>query len=258
VSNLAALAEGGRLRMVAIAHVSNSLGTIAPLDVVVPWARSHDALVLVDGAQSVPHRAVDVQALGIDFLAFSGHKLMAPTGVGALWGREELLAQMPPWQFGGEMIRRVRFDETTFNDLPWKFEAGTPAIAEVIAMGAAIDYLDELGIDAIHAHEQQITAYLHEQLLAVPGLRALGPKQGAERGGVVSFLIEGTHPHDIASLLDNHDVNVRAGHHCTQPLMHRLGVHATARASTYAYTTREDVDRLIEGLADVRQVFGLD
>jgi cysteine desulfurase/selenocysteine lyase len=258
VSNLAALAEGGRLRMVAIAHVSNSLGTIAPLDVVVPWARSHDALVLVDGAQSVPHRAVDVQALGIDFLAFSGHKLMAPTGVGALWGREELLAQMPPWQFGGEMIRRVRFDETTFNDLPWKFEAGTPAIAEVIAMGAAIDYLDELGIDAIHAHEQQITAYLHEQLLAVPGLRALGPKQGAERGGVVSFLIEGTHPHDIASLLDNHDVNVRAGHHCTQPLMHRLGVHATARASTYAYTTREDVDRLIEGLADVRTVFGLD
>jgi cysteine desulfurase/selenocysteine lyase len=257
VSNLAALAEGGQLRMVAVAHVSNSLGTIAPLDQIVTWARSHDALVLVDAAQSVPHRRVDVQALGIDFLAFSGHKLMAPTGVGALWGREELLAQMPPWQFGGEMIRRVRFDETTFNDLPWKFEAGTPAIAEVIAMGVAVDYLNELGIDAIHAHEQMLTAYMHEQLLAVPGLRALGPRVGEERGGVVSFTIEGTHPHDIASLLDQHDVNVRAGHHCTQPLMHRLGVHATARASVYAYTTREDIDRLIEGLGEVRKVFGL-
>lgn len=257
VSDLEALAEGGRLRMVAITQVSNSLGTVTPLDVIVGWAKSHDALVLVDGAQSVPHRRVDVQALGIDFLAFSGHKLMAPTGVGALWGREELLAQMQPWQFGGEMIRRVRFDETSFNDLPWKFEAGTPAIAEVIAMGVAIDYLNELGIDAVHTHEQQITSYLHEQLLAVPGLRTLGPPPGVDRGGVVSFTIEGTHPHDIASLLDGHDVNVRAGHHCTQPLMHRLGVHATARASTYAYTTREDIDRLIEGIADVRRVFAL-
>ena len=257
VSDLEALAAGGRLRMVAVVHVSNSLGTHTPLDVVVPWAKSHVALVLVDGAQSVPHRRVDVQALGIDFLAFSGHKLMGPTGAGALWGREELLAEMPPFLFGGEMIRRVEYETTTWNDLPWKFEAGTPAIAEVTAMGAAIRYLQELGLDAVHAHERELTRYLHEQLLAVPGLRALGPALGEERGGVVSFTIEGTHPHDIATLLDQHDVNIRAGHHCTQPLMKRLGVHATARASVYAYNTREDVDRLIEGLEDVRKVFGL-
>ena len=257
VSNLEALAEGGRLRMVAVVHVSNSLGTHVPLDVVVPWAKSHDALVLVDGAQSVPHRRVDVQALGIDFLAFSGHKLMGPTGAGALWGREELLAEMPPWQFGGEMLRRVGYDATTFNDLPWKFEAGTPAIAEVTGMGAAIRYLQELGIDAVHEHERAMTRYAHERLLEVPGLRVLGPALGEERGGVLSFLIEGTHPHDIATLLDTRDVNVRAGHHCTQPLMKRLGVHATARASVYAYTTQDDVDRLIEGLGEVRTVFGL-
>lgn len=257
VSSLEELAAGGRLRMVAVVHVSNSLGTHVPLDVVVPWAKSHDALVLVDGAQSVPHRVVDVQALGIDFLAFSGHKLMGPTGAGALWGREELLEQMEPWQFGGEMIRRVEYGETTFNDLPWKFEAGTPAIAEVIAMGAAIRYLQGLGIDAVHAHEAEITRYAHERLLEVPGLRVLGPALGEERGGVLSFTIEGTHPHDIATLLDTFDVNVRAGHHCTQPLMKRLGIHATARASVYAYTTRDDVDRLVEGLGEVRRVFGL-
>ncbi len=257
-SDLEPLAAGGRLRMVAVVHASNSLGTVTPLDVVVPWAKSHDALVLVDGAQSVPHRPVDVQQLGIDFLAFSGHKLMGPTGAGALWGREELLAEMPPWQFGGEMIRRVRYEESSFNDLPWKFEAGTPAIAEVTAMGAAIDYLHAIGgLEAIHAHEHEITGYLHAQLLEVPGLRVLGPPQGVERGGVVSFTIDGTHPHDIATLLDQGDVNVRAGHHCTQPLMGRLGVHATARASTYAYTTREDVDRLVEGLDEVRRVFKL-
>jgi cysteine desulfurase/selenocysteine lyase len=257
VSDLDSLAEGGTLRMVAVVHASNSLGTVVPLDVITAWAKRHDALVLVDGAQSVPHRTVDVQALGIDFLAFSGHKLMGPSGVGALWGREELLAAMPPWQFGGEMIRRVRYDETTFNDLPWKFEAGTPAIAEVIAMGAAIEYLEALGIDAVHAHEHAITTYAHERLLEVPGLRVLGPPLGVDRGGVLSFTIEGTHPHDIATLLDTRDVAVRAGHHCTQPLMHRLGVHATARASAYAYTTREDVDRLVDGLAEVRRVFGL-
>ena len=256
-STLEQLAEGGRLRMVAVVHVSNSLGTHVPLDVIVPWAKSHDALVLVDGAQSVPHRTVDVQAMGIDFLAFSGHKLMGPTGAGALWGREELLAEMPPWQFGGEMIRRVEYGATTFNDLPWKFEAGTPAIAEVTAMGAAIRYLQELGIEAVHAHERELTRYAHERLLEVPGLRVLGPALGEDRGGVLSFLIDGTHPHDIATLLDTHDVNVRAGHHCTQPLMKRLGVHATARASVYAYTTREDVDRLIDGLDEVRRVFGL-
>jgi cysteine desulfurase/selenocysteine lyase len=257
VSDLEALAQGGTLKLVSVVHVSNSLGTHTPLDVVVPWAKSHGALVLVDGAQSVPHRRVDVQALGIDFLAFSGHKLFGPSGAGALWGREELLAAMPPWQFGGEMIRRVEYGSTTFNDLPWKFEAGTPAIAEVTAMGAAIRYLQSLDIDAVHAHEQRLTAYAHERLLEVPGLRVLGPALGEERGGVLSFLIDGTHPHDIATMLDQYDVNVRAGHHCTQPLMKRLGIHATARASVYAYTTHEDIDRLIEGLAEVRRVFGL-
>lgn len=258
LSNLDDLAAGGRLRMVAVVHASNSLGTITPLDTITAWAKKHGALVLVDGAQSVPHEPVNVQDLDIDFLAFSAHKLMGPSGVGALWGREEILARMAPWQFGGEMIRRVRYDETTFNDLPWKFEAGTPAIAEVVAMGAAIDYLDSIGgLAAIHMHDQEMTSYAHERLLEVPGLRVLGPPLGAARGAVVSFTLEGTHPHDIATLLDTHDVCVRAGHHCTQPLMHRLGVHATARASFYAYTIREDIDRLIEGLAEVRKVFGL-
>jgi cysteine desulfurase / selenocysteine lyase len=256
-SSLDELAAGGRLRMVAVVHVSNSLGTCTPLDVLVPWAKSHDALVLVDGAQSVPHRPVDVQALGIDFLAFSGHKLMGPSGAGVLWGREELLAQMPPWQFGGEMIRRVEYAGATFNDLPWKFEAGTPAIAEVIAMGAAIRYLQSLGLDAVHAHERELTRYGHELLLQVPGVRVLGPPPGEDRGGVLSFLLEGTHPHDIATLLDTRDVNVRAGHHCTQPLMKRLGIHATARASVYVYNSHEDLDRLVDGLGEVRRVFGL-
>ncbi|MCW2922837.1 MAG: cysteine desulfurase, SufS subfamily [Thermoleophilia bacterium] len=257
VSDLDSLVAGGTLRMVAVVHASNSLGTITPLDLVVPWAKAQGSLVLVDGAQSVPHTSVDVQALGIDFLAFSGHKLMGPTGAGALWGREELLAEMPPWQFGGEMIRRVEYAGATFNDLPWKFEAGTPAIAEVIGMGAAIEYLTGLGLDAVHAHEVQLVRYGHERLLEVPGLRVLGPALGEPRGGVLSFTLEGTHPHDIATLLDTQDVNVRAGHHCTQPLMKRLGIHATARASVYAYNTREDVDRLIDGLGEVRRVFGL-
>lgn len=258
VSDLDSLARDGRVRLVAVTHTSNSLGTVTPLDVVVPWARRQGALVLLDAAQAVPHRIVDVQALDIDFLACSGHKFMGP-GAGVLWGREELLAEMTPFHYGGEMIRRVGYDGATFNDLPWKFEAGTPAIAEVIAMGAAIDYLESIGgLDAIHAHERELTARAHEQLLTIPGLRVLGPALGAERGGVLSFTMEGTHPHDIATLLDARDVNIRAGHHCTQPLMKRLGVHATARASVYAYTTNEDIDRLVEGLHEVRSVFGLD
>lgn len=257
LTHLERLAADGRFRLLAITQASNSLGTMPPLDILVPWAKEHGALVLIDGAQSVPHRPVDVQALGIDFLAFSGHKLMGP-GSGALWGREELLAAMPPWQFGGEMIRRVEYTGSTFNDLPWKFEAGTPAIAEVIAMGAAIDYLESIGgMEVIHAHERTMTAHLHEQLLEIPGLRVIGPPKGVDRGGVVSFVMDGTHPHDIATLLDQADVNVRAGHHCTQPLMKRLGIHATARASVYAYTTTSDIDRLVEGLHEVRRVFGL-
>lgn len=258
LSSLDQLAAGGLLRMVTLVHVSNSLGTIAPLDQIVPWARSHGALVLLDAAQSVPHQPVDVQALDVDFLAWSAHKLMGPTGAGALWAREELLQEMPPWQHGGEMIRRVQYESSTFNDLPWKFEAGTPAIAEVIGTGAAIDHLHAIGgMAAIAAHDHQLVTYGHERLLEVPGVRVLGPPVGQRRGGVLSFVMDGTHPHDIATLLDQHDVNVRAGHHCTQPLMQRLGVHATARASVYAYNVPDDLDRLVDGLHDVRRVFGL-
>lgn len=256
LSSLDSLSQSGTLKLVAVTHVSNTLGSVTDIKKIVSWAKSNEALVLIDAAQSVPHQKVDVQEMGIDFLAFSGHKLMGPAA-GVLWAREEILAEMPPWQFGGEMIRQVEYDHATFNDLPWKFEAGTPAIAEVIAMGAAIDYLNSIGLDAIHEHEAKLTRIAHEKLLEVPGLTVLGPPIGKPRGGVLSFLIKGTHPHDIATLLDAHDVCVRAGHHCTQPLMKRLGIHATARASVYAYTTEEDIDRLIEGIHDVRKVFGL-
>lgn len=247
---------GGQLRLVALAHVSNALGTVAPLDIVTAWARSRGALVLVDAAQSVPHRPVDVTALDADFLAFSGHKAMGPTGIGVLWAREALLADMPPWQLGGEMIRQVTYETATWNDLPWKFEAGTPAIVEAIGLGAAIDYLDDLGMDAVHAHERAMTSYGEQLLAEIPGLRLLGPAPGAERGGVLSFTLDCAHPHDIATILDSHDVAIRAGHHCAQPLMGRLGVHATARASVYAYTTTTDLDRLADALRDVRRTFG--
>lgn len=258
VSDLDALAKDGPVKLVAAVHASNALGTVTPLDVVVPWAKRQGALVLIDAAQSVPHRPVDVQALGIDFLAFSGHKVMGPSGVGVLWGREDVLAAMPPWQHGGEMIRKVEYTGATFNDLPWRFEAGTPAIAEVIALGAAFDYVEGIGgFAAIHAHEQEMTAYGYDVLAEVPGLRIIGPDRNEERGGVLSFTLEGAHPHDIATLLDGLDVNIRAGHHCTQPLMKRLGIHATARASVYAYTTRDDLDRLGAGMSEVRRVFGL-
>jgi cysteine desulfurase/selenocysteine lyase len=248
-------AKEGNVKLVAAAHVSNSLGTVTDVAELARRAHALGALVLVDGAQSVPHRPVDVRALGVDFYAFSGHKALGPSGIGALWGREELLAAMPPFQYGGEMIRRVGFDETTFNDLPWKFEAGTPAIVEAVGMGAALQYLADLGIERVHAHEQALTAYGVEQLATVEGLTLHGPRPGAERGGILSFTMDVAHPHDIATILDGSDVNVRAGHHCTQPLMARLGLNATARASVYLYNTREDIDRLVEGLAQVPGIF---
>lgn len=249
------IGDAGRLRMVSVAHVSNSLGTVNPVERIVEWAHARNALVMLDGAQAAPHRPTDVQQLGCDFYAFSGHKLLGPSGAGALWGREALLAEMPPYQYGGEMIRRVDYFATTFNDLPWKFEAGTPAIVEVIGMGAAIDYLRRIGMDRVHAHELDLVAYGYETLSAIPGLTVYGPPAGEERGGILSFGMDCVHPHDIASVLDADGVCIRAGHHCTQPLMCRLGISATARASVYLYNDRDDVDRLGAALKRVRSMF---
>lgn len=255
LNNLEALATGGNLKMVSVAHVSNSMGTVIDLRQIVDWAKSHHALVLVDGAQAAPHRPVDVQEIGCDFYAFSSHKLLGPTGAGALWGREAILAKMKPYQYGGEMIRKVDFDDTTFNSLPWKFEAGTPAIVEVIGMGAAIEYLEALGMDRVLEHDRVLSAYAYEALSQIDGLKIYGPPPGEDRGGIVSFTMECAHPHDIASVLDESNICVRAGHHCAQPLMRKLGITATARASMYVYNTVEDVDRLVAGLGSVERLF---
>jgi cysteine desulfurase/selenocysteine lyase len=254
LDRLAAIERDGRVKLVAVVHQSNSLGTLNPVREISDWAHERDAVVVVDGAQSAPHRAVDVQELGCDFFAFSGHKLPGPSGAGALWGREELLRDMPPFMSGGEMIQSVELERTSFNSLPWKFEAGTPAIVECVGLGAAIDYLGAIGMDAIAAHEREITAYAYDRLSAVEGLEILGPPP-ADRGGVIAFTFAPAHPHDVAQIVDRRGVCVRAGHHCTQPLMRRFGVPATTRASFYLYTVREEIDRLCDGLEDVRGVF---
>ena len=254
LDQLAAIEQVGRVKIVAVVHQSNSLGTLNPVRQISDWAHERGAVVVVDGAQSAPHRAVDMQELGCDFFAFSGHKLPGPSGAGALWGREELLKNMPPFMSGGEMIQSVALEKTSFNSLPWKFEAGTPAIVECVGLGAAIDYLEAIGMDAIAAHESEITAYAYERLSAVEGLTILGPAL-ADRGGVIAFTFESAHPHDVAQILDRRAVCVRAGHHCTQPLMKRFGVPATTRASFYLYTVPEEIDRLCDGLEDVRAVF---
>jgi cysteine desulfurase/selenocysteine lyase len=250
------IAKAGNVKLLAVVDQSNSLGTINPIRELADWVHELGGVILVDGAQSVPHRPVDVQAMDADFLAFSGHKLCGPSGAGALWGRRALLEAMPPFLTGGEMIRSVRLEGTSWNELPWKFEAGTPAIAEVVGMGAAIDYLTEIGLDAIHAHETTITAYALERLSEVPGLTVHGPREAAKRGGVVSFSLEGVHPHDVAEILGSDGVCVRAGHHCTQPVMEALGVVATTRASFYLYTVPEEIDQMIESLHRVRKIFG--
>ncbi|RME12687.1 MAG: cysteine desulfurase [Ardenticatenia bacterium] len=244
-----------RVKLVAVTHMSNVLGTINPIAEMTAKAHAVGALVLVDGAQSVPHMPVDVQALDIDFLAFSAHKMAGPTGIGALWARRELLEAMPPYMGGGDMIAFVSLERSTWADLPHKFEAGTPAIAEAIGFGAAVDFLSELGMENVRAHEIEITEYALEALSEVPGLRLLGPRKAADKGGVASFVLDGVHPHDIASILDAEGVAVRAGHHCAQPLMQRYNVPATTRASFYVYTTREEIDRLVEALHVVRKVF---
>ena len=254
---LDAIAREGNVKLVAVTHQSNTLGVRPPVAELVAWAHALGAVVVLDAAQTVPNRPVDVQALDVDFLAFSGHKTLGPTGIGALWGRESLLADLQPFLTGGEMIRSVKLERTSWNSLPWKFEAGTPAFAEAVGLHAAIDYLHAVGLEAIDAHEHAITDYALGRLTEVPGLRIIGPQTAAARGGVVSFVLDDVHPHDIAEILDRHAVCVRAGHHCTQPLIERLGLAATVRASFYLTTTEAEIDRLVDGLLDVRRVMGV-
>jgi cysteine desulfurase/selenocysteine lyase len=253
----AALLERGP-KLVAVTHVSNVLGTENPLAEISRLAHEAGALVLADGAQAAPKMAVDVAELGVDFYAVTGHKLYAPTGIGALWARLDLLRAMPPFLGGGSMIRKVTKEGTTYADPPARFEAGTPAIAQAIGMASALRWMDSVGMEAIREHEQEIAAYALAQLSEVPGLRIFGPPAGPERLGPVSFELDGVHAHDVSEILDRHGVAVRAGHHCAQPLMDRLGIPATARASFGVYTTPEEIDRLVEGLHDARKVFGLD
>ncbi len=249
--------QRGDVRLVAFAHVSNVLGTINPVAEMTARIRAAGALSLVDGAQAVPQMPVDVGALGADFYAWTGHKALGPTGIGVLHGRRELLEQMPPFLTGGDMIASVDFDGATWNELPYKFEAGTPPIAEAVGLGAAVEYLRALGMERVRAHERELTAYLLERLREVPGLRVVGPPRAEQRGGLASFTIEGIHPHDVAELADRGGVCIRAGHHCAQPLMRCLGVAATARASIGIYNTAADVDALIDALQAGREVFGL-
>jgi cysteine desulfurase/selenocysteine lyase len=244
-------------KLVAFAHMSNVLGTINPAEEMIAQAHAVGALVLIDAAQSVPHLPVDVQALDVDFLCFSAHKMLGPTGIGVLYGKRDLLEAMPPFMGGGDMIRTVKLRESTWNDLPWKFEAGTPAIAEAVGLGAAVDYLSALGMRAVLQHEREITTYALEQLQSVPGLSIYGP-DASNRGGVVSFTLDDIHPHDLASILDQEvGVAIRAGHHCAQPLMERYGLAATARASFYVYTLKEEIDILVQGLHKAKQIFSL-
>lgn len=246
-----------RPKLVAFAHMSNVLGTINPAKEMIAQAHAAGAVALVDAAQSVPHLPVDVQALDADFLCFSSHKMLGPTGIGVLYGKRDLLEAMPPFMGGGDMIRTVGLRESTWNDLPWKFEAGTPAIAEAIGLGAAVDYLNTLGMEHVAAHEREITTYAMEQLGQVPGLTIYGPP-ASQRGGVVSFTLADIHPHDLASILDQEaGVAIRAGHHCAQPLMERFGLSATARASFYVHTTRQDIDTLVQGLHKALEIFRL-
>ena len=245
-----------RTRMVAVSHISNALGTVNPIREITEQAKRVGALVLVDGAQAVPHRRVDVQELGCDFYAFSGHKMCGPTGSGGLWGRRSLLESMPPYQGGGEMIRTVGREESTWAEIPHKFEAGTPNIAGAIALGAAADFLDEVGFDRIAEHERELLSYALERLDDLGGIRVYGPTDLDERSGVISFTMGDAHPHDISTILDSRGIAIRAGHHCAQLVMQHFGISATARASFYLYNSTDDVDRLIEGLASVKEIFG--
>ncbi len=249
--------ERGNVKLVAFTHVSNVLGTINPVAEMTARIRAAGAVSLVDGAQAVPHMPVDVGVLGADFYAWTGHKAVGPMGIGVLHGRRELLEEMPPFLTGGDMIASVDFDGATWNELPYKFEAGTPPVAEAVGLGVAVEYLRGLGMERVRTHELALTAHLLQRLATVPGLRVVGPPHAEERGGLASFTIEGMHPHDIAELADRGGVCIRAGHHCAQPLMRCLGVTATARASVGIYNTPAEVDALIDALLAGREVFGL-
>jgi cysteine desulfurase/selenocysteine lyase len=255
LESLDEIGAAGRVKVVAANWISNTLGTVNPVDRLTAWAHEQGAIMVVDAAQAVPHKPVDVQALGCDFLGFTSHKICGPGGAGALWGRRELLQGMAPFEMGGEMIRNVTLTETTWNDLPHKFEAGTPAIAEAYGLGVAIDYVTAVGLDAIEAHERELVGYAMGRLEELDFIRVFGPPAD-RRAGIVSFEVEGVHPHDVAQILDWEGIAVRAGHHCTQPLMTRLGVVATTRASFYVYSVPEEVDRLVEGLVKVKKSLG--
>ncbi len=244
----------GNVRLVTVMHVSNVLGTVNPVAEMAKLAHEAGALILVDGAQSIPHMPIDVQTLDVDFFAFSGHKMVGPTGIGILYGKRHLLEAMPPWMGGGDMISRVRLDGSTWNDLPYKFEAGTPIIAGAIGLGYAVDYLTSLGMESVHAYEQQLTAYALDRLAEVPGLTVYGP-DASQKGAVAAFSYGPIHPHDIAQMLDADGIAVRAGHHCAMPLHDQLGCGATARASFYIYNTTTEIDALIEALYKVKQAF---
>ncbi|WP_261765392.1 cysteine desulfurase [Schleiferilactobacillus harbinensis] len=244
-----------RTKIVAVTQVSNVLGTINPIQEIGQLAHAAGAILVVDGAQSAPHMPVDVQALGADFFAFSGHKMLGPTGIGVLYGKMALLEAMPPIEFGGEMISKVEKFQTTWADIPWRFEGGTPNIAGAIGLAAAIRYLQAIGLDKIRDHERALTTYALDQLKAIPGLTIYGPQDAAQRGGVIAFTLNGVHPHDLATVLDTQQVAVRAGHHCAQPLMQRLGVVATARASFYLYNGQADVDRLVAAVNEAKEFF---
>ena len=245
---------GPNTRIVALAHVSNALGTVLPVKRLIEAAHAVGAVVVIDGAQAVPHTPVDVRALGADFYAFSAHKLYGPTGIGVLYGREELLQAMAPWQGGGDMILNVSFEKTTYNELPWKFEAGTPNISGAVGMAAAMDYIEGLGIEAIAAHEQQLLQLATGELAALPGIEIIGT--AAHKASVLSFTLKGVHPHDLGTILDSEGVAVRTGHHCAQPVMTFFGLPATARASFACYNTAGDVAALVKALERAREVFG--
>ncbi|HEX4735892.1 MAG TPA: cysteine desulfurase [Thermoleophilaceae bacterium] len=247
----------GTIKLVGVVHVSNVLGTINPVTEIVARARAAGAVTVVDGSQAVPQMPVNVSEIGADFYAWTGHKALGPTGIGILHGRRELLHEMPPFIGGGHMIASVGEQESTWSELPWKFEAGTSNIAEAVGLGTAVDYLNGIGMDTVRAHEAELTAYALERLPEVPGLTIYGPTDLDKRGGTVSFAVEGLHPHDVAELLGREGVCIRAGHHCAQPLMRRLGVAATARASFHVYNNHQDVDRLVEALHKARKVFQL-
>jgi cysteine desulfurase/selenocysteine lyase len=254
LDKLDGLAESGTVKIVATNHVSNSIGTINPVRRLADWAHERGAIFVCDAAQSAPHIALDVQALDVDFLAISGHKMCGPSGIGALWGRGDLLLKMEPFLTGGHMISSVRLEKTTWGELPHKFEAGTAPMAEAVGLAAAIDYLQAVGLDAIEAHEHELAEYALGRLSELPGITLYGPPAD-RRAGIVSFNVEGIHPHDVAQILDMQGVAIRAGHHCCQPLMQKLGVAATNRASFYLYTVREEIDQLVDGLHTVRKVF---